>query len=217
MADHLVDIYDENMVKIGTELKSVAHRDGLWHASIHCWIVRDENETGRTFVLFQKRAASKDLFPDCLDITAAGHYQSGESVAQGVREIVEEVGLQVPFEELIPLGVKVDLAKLPGLLNREFCHTFLLSDARPVESYNLGLDEVEGLVQIAVGDGLDLFGSRRDEVLAEGVELDPQTGTLIPVSRMVTRKSFIPRVDQYYYKVFIMAQRLAAGEIDLAI
>ena len=88
---------------VGTAMKSEAHKTGMWHTAIHCWFVRREGNN--SFLLFQKRASDKVLFPDYLDITAAGHYQSGERVEDGVREIVEELGIDVPFTALIPLGI----------------------------------------------------------------------------------------------------------------
>ncbi|NTW30866.1 MAG: hypothetical protein HGA33_06295, partial [Candidatus Moranbacteria bacterium] len=52
MADELIDIYDENNVPLGiTELKSEAHRDGLWHHTASIFVI-DENGQ----ILLQKRS-----------------------------------------------------------------------------------------------------------------------------------------------------------------
>ncbi|PJI54129.1 hypothetical protein CTI14_19340 [Methylobacterium radiotolerans] len=157
------------------------------------------------------------MFPDALDISAAGHYLAGEGISDGVREILEELGVSVPFDELIPLGIKIDLAKQPGIVNHEFCHTFMWRSAKPIPEYNLGEDEVEGLVQISISDGLDLFSGRRDKAFASGVELEKGSRSWTPIEMEVTVSDFIPRVDSYYYKIFIMAERLLNGAQDLAI
>lgn len=219
MADELIDIYDENLELVSTEMKSVAHRTGLWHKSIHCWIVRGDGNDGSPSVLFQKRSADKELFPNALDISAAGHYQSGEPIEDGVREIVEELGLDVPFERLIHLGIKIDLGLAPGVLNHEFCETFLLRENRPPESYSPDPAEVEGLVEIAIQDGLNLFSPKAPvaSVRATGIEYDGASLTWHPVDMQVTRDDFIRRVDSYYYKVFIMADLLLKGYDHLAI
>ena len=214
MADELIDIVDENLVPLGTAMKSEAHAAGLWHFSIHCWIVRGE-EPG--YVLFQKRAGTKDLYPDKLDITAAGHYQAGEEPADGTREILEELGIDVPFGELIPLGIKVDLGKTETILNREFCRTYLhRRDAEPA-SYSPDPEEVEGLVQVAIDEGLDLMSGRRDSARAEGIEWNQAESRWVPWTKDIGVDAFIPRVDSYYYKIFIMARLLLDGSKDLAI
>lgn len=213
MADHLVDIYDEAFNHLGTELKSKAHREGLWHASIHCWII-DPSDGG--WVLCQKRGSQKELFPNALDITAAGHYEAGEDVAMGVREILEELGLAVEYEDLVPLGTKIDVARLPGLINHEFCHVFLLENAQPISAYRLQRDELDGLLRIRIIDGLRLCSGAAEAVDAEGVEVD-ENGRLVEISRRVSLQDFIPRVDPYYFKVFLNARDYLAGETYLSI
>lgn len=49
MAEELIDIYDEKMNLLGTATREQAHREGLWHTSFHCWIVRRSPEAGRRF------------------------------------------------------------------------------------------------------------------------------------------------------------------------
>jgi isopentenyldiphosphate isomerase len=215
MADELVDICDENMLPTGTAMKSEAHRTGLWHQSIHCWFVRRDGK--RAFLLFQKRGGDKALFPDYLDITAAGHYQSGEVLKDGVREILEELGHAVEFSALIPLGIKVDLGKTEKIINHEFCHVFLYETAREVTSFKLDPDEVEGLVEIEIQDGLELFSGKTQDALARGVEWDRGTKTWKNIEIRVGREQFIPRVDAYYYKMFINADRYLSGYKHLAI
>ena len=118
-------------------MKSEAHKKGLWHKSIHCWIV---NAKPPGFVLFQKRGKDKSVYPNALDISAAGHYRSGEKIADGVREIMEELGLLVPFENLVPLGIKIDVGLFQGQVVREFCEVFLLRNTLEPKDYSLNHD-----------------------------------------------------------------------------
>jgi isopentenyldiphosphate isomerase len=215
MADELVDIFDENYKCVGNELKSEARKSGHWVHSFHCWIVRNDEKGG--YLQFQKRGADKDLFPNYLDITAAGHYRSGEKIEEGVREIQEEIGLKVKYEDLISLGIKFDLAKIGSIINRQFCHVFLLESKFRANEYQLDLDEVEGMVEISINEGLDLFSGKIDAAHAVGVEYDVQSKKWKPVSFKVTKDGFIPRVDQYYYKMFILVKRYLDGEKHLVI
>ena len=215
MADELVDIFDENYKCVGQELKSEARKHGHWVHSFHCWIVRPDVNGG--YLQFQKRGADKDLFPNYLDISAAGHYRAGEKIENGVREIEEEIGIKVEIDELVSLGIKFDLAKINSIINRQFCHVFLLKSNIRAEDYSLDLEEVEGMVEISIIDGLNLFSGKVKEVQAIGIEYDSNKKLWNHVSLSVTRDGFIPRVDQYYYKMFILAKRFLDGEEHLAI
>lgn len=215
MADELIDIFDENYNHVGTELKSIARKHGHWVHSFHCWIVRKSGDTG--YLQFQKRAADKELFPDFLDISAAGHYRAGEKIEDGVREIHEEIGVDVKYEELVPLGIKFDIAKTGSIINRQFCHVFLLESPIKASDYQLDLDEVEGMVEISIEDGLELFSGNKFSVNATGIEYDKTKNEWQSVSFEVTAEGFIPRTDSYYYKMFILAKRYLDGQEHLAI
>jgi isopentenyldiphosphate isomerase len=168
-------------------------------------------------VLFQKRGRDKKLFPNALDITAAGHYSAGEKPEDGTREILEELGLAVKFSELISLGVKFDIAKIGAVTNREFCDVYLLKRPEDPSDYKMDPNEVEGLVQIAIHEGLKLFSGEQEKVFASGVEWNSQEKRWVPIEIQVMTKDVIPRIDPYYLKVFIMAQRLLSGEKYLSI
>lgn len=215
MADELVDIFDENYMKIGEEMKSIARTKGHWVHSFHCWIVRPSGDGG--YLQFQKRGADKDLFPNYLDITAAGHYQAGEKIEDGVREIQEEIGISVAYNDLIPLGIKFDLAKINSIINRQFCHVYLYESQIKADEYKLDLSEVEGMVEISINDGLELFSGKTDSVLATGVEYDNKSKEWKHISMQVTKDGFIPRVDSYYYKMLINARNYLRGDEHLAI
>jgi len=214
MPEEIVDIFDENYRHLGTSTKSEARLNGNWIQSIHVWIV-NPNDNG--YVLFQKRGKQKKIYPNSLDISAAGHYRAGEKIEDGVREISEELGLFVNFNDLIPLGIKLDIGKVDKNIVHEFCHTFLLKSALEPEDYKFIDGEVEGLVKISMDDGLALFGGKVNEVMAHGIEWIPETKEYVPINLPVNKSLFIPRIDQYYYKIFIIAKLFLRGEKCLAI
>lgn len=215
MPEELVDIFDENYKYLGTAFKSEARKNGNWVQAFHCWIIRPENNG---YLLFQKRGKDKKVFPNALDISAAGHYKSGETIEEGgFREIKEEIGIEVDFKDLIPLGVKFDIGVIGDLKIREFCHTFLYKNSKLPSEYTLAKDEVEGLVEISIEDGLSLFSNKKKTVKAIGVELNKKTGKYENIELIVDKNLFIPRIDQYYYKIFILAKRLLNNENHFAI
>ena len=214
MAEEKVDVFDENYHSLGVTTKTEARNKGLWVRAIHCWFIRPESPG---YVLFQKRGADKKIYPNCLDITAAGHYKAGEKIEEGIREISEEIGLQVSFNDLIPLGIKLDVGKVGELLVHEFCHTYLFKCSNHPEDFDINEDEVEGLVEISIHDGLALFAGEKEKVPAKGVEFYKTTRSWEQISIETDSKQFIPRIDPYYYKIFINAMHLLRGEKYLAI
>jgi len=210
----VLDVFDDNMKLVRTATRAEVHERGLWHQTFHCWIVRSGADGA--FVLFQKRGPTKKVFPNALDITAAGHLLAGETVADGIREVNEELGLSTAFSELIPLGIKFDVAAIGAVVNREFCHAFLLRNDGPLSQYRLEPNEVTGIVQVRIEDGLRLFSGEIGRVRATGYEVGAD-GVKRPIDLSVGLEDIIPRVDPYYKKIFIMAERLLAGHGYLSI
>lgn len=210
-----VDVYDEKMLLLGKIPKKEAHSNGAWHKSIHCWIIRSD-ATGQ-YVVFQKRSANKKSFPNFLDISAAGHYQAGERTEDGIREIVEELGIEVGFNQLHYLGIKFDVYRDDVIFNREFCETFLYKDDRELNKYNIDCDEVTGLVQIKIQDGLNLFSNKADNIIATGIEYSYEKSNIEEIELNVTRDMFISRIDPYYGKIFMIAKAYFLGERQLFI
>jgi len=214
MAEEIVDIFDENFRHLGASTKTEARKNGHWIQAFHTWIINPSREG---YVLFQKRGRHKKIYPDFLDISAAGHYREGEKIEEGIREISEELGLEVKFDDLVSLGIKFDIGKVGENLVHEFCHTFLLKSWLEPDQYKFIDGEVEGLVQISIKDGLALFSGEVEEVFASGIEWLIENKEYKPVTIKVNRDLFIPRIDQYYYKIFILSNRLLNNERHFAI
>jgi isopentenyl-diphosphate delta-isomerase type 1 len=97
----IVDVLTEEGHATGrTKPKADVHRDGDWHRAAHLWLVAPD---GR--VLLQRRSASKENWPDCWDISVAGHIAAGESSRDAaIREAFEELGLELHPHDLTFLG-----------------------------------------------------------------------------------------------------------------
>jgi isopentenyldiphosphate isomerase len=213
----IIDIFDGNHKLIGQFDRVEAHKQGLWHQTFHCWIVGTSvADPVDRFVVLQLRSSSKKNYPNMLDITAAGHLEAGETPEQGIREIEEELGAVVESASLVRLGIKHDVMdEQSGIRNREFSHVYLLRDNRPLDQYRLSEHEVSGLVQVNVDDGLALFSGERDSVSCMAVR--SQNGDLSKFAREVRTVDLIPRVDQYYLKIFVLADLYLRGYKYLSI
>ncbi|HLV37581.1 MAG TPA: NUDIX domain-containing protein [Spirillospora sp.] len=205
----MLDIYDENMTHLGVKERGAVHRDGDWHRVFHCWVIY-RDAAGQDFMVLQKRGPDKDIFPNRLDVTVGGHYEAGESMAEGVREIEEELGITARFDDLIPVGVRVTVARYEGLIDREFADNFLLVRDTAIGDYPYQQDEVSGLVALNIDETLALFAGERETIHAEAVGL----GTS-PVE--ISLEHFIPLVDRPFYKALVLAKRCLNGEKHLVI
>ena len=202
----LFDIYDEAFNHIGVKSRDAVHRDGDWHQVFHCWVIGRETN-GDPYLILQKRRDHLD-YPNKIDISAAGHLQAGETVRDGPRELEEELGLSVAFEELIPLGIRVGIHRSGDLVDCQICHVFLYECDQPLIDYEYQIDEIAGLIKLRINDAMSLFSGGVDCVKAAAVGLDM-------VEIAVSREDFIKSVDNYLMKILILAQRYFAGEKEL--
>lgn len=139
--EELIDIYDENGNNTGKPiLKFIAHKDGIWHSSIHILIVSED----RKRTLFQKRNAIKKLYPNTWDIAVGGHISAGEeAITSAKRELEEELGLnpdQCNFEYI--KTVKEELNN-SGVLSKEFVNIFVIYVDIDINDLTLQEEEVE--------------------------------------------------------------------------
>lgn len=145
----LIDILDEQGNNTGEKkTKPEAHSKGLWHRAVHVWIVNSKNE-----VLLQRRGETLVNFPDMWDISVAGHVSAGEEpVVSALREMQEEVGLNLNAEQLKKIGE----IKVQAVLNdntyfdNEFDTVFIVNlDIEP-KSLKMDSREVKDLRYIPV-------------------------------------------------------------------
>ena len=128
--------------------------------------------------------------------------------ATALREIEEELGLQVAFDDLIPLGQRLGVKRIGDFVDCQICHVFLYRCDRPLAEYQYQRDEIAGLVRLRIDDALRLFAGDVCRVMAPAVGLESAEIAL-------TRDDFIPSVDNYIEKILILAQRYFAGETVL--
>ena len=102
----LLDIVDENGIPTGEVVeRKIAHSEGILHRTAHVWLLR-RKENG-VQILLQKRSDNKDSFPDCFDISSAGHIPAGvDFKPSAIRELKEELGYVAEIEELIYVGTR---------------------------------------------------------------------------------------------------------------
>jgi len=208
-----LDIFDAQMKHIGTAERKEVHTKGFWHKTFHCWIVRSEN--GKGSVIFQIRDKAKDAAPNKLDITAAGHLEAGETPEDGLRELREELGVVIDYDKLKFLGIRITASENGDKINKEFAHVYMFRDDRDLSGYQMQENEVSGLVEIDIADGLKLCAGEISSIKSK--VLRNINGKVASSVEQIKFEHFIPRIDSYYYKVFIMAERLLLGNHYISI
>lgn len=87
-----------------TRTRSEVHAQGLWHRTVHIWILDNGGQA-----LLQQRSRAKENHPGLWDISSAGHIDAGETSLQAAqRELSEELGLVVSPQKFQLLGECVD-------------------------------------------------------------------------------------------------------------
>lgn len=194
------DVFDEKRNWLGVAPRSEVHAKGLWHQTFQCWIVTLHENVPK--LLLQLRHPDKDLFPDLLDISCAGHLAAGETVEEGTRELEEELGLSVVFEDLIPCGVFAEEDLLSDtLIDREFCHVFLYRCDQALRCYELQPDEVTGLFAVAVSDLKQLVNGELTEIKATGFKRGVNN-EYEDIEWPISLKEVVPHPPAYFELLF---------------
>ncbi len=179
----------------------------MWHGAFHCMIAYPGKPGPE--VLFQLRSRTKKIAPGKFDVSVGGHYSTGEGPEDaGPREIREELGLDVSFRSLVPLGRRIFVYCFgPGVREYEFQDVYLLPLERQPEGIYLQASEVEGVLAVNAEKGIELF-------LGFIPYLD---GTLIRgggerVMIRVRPDDFVPSLDRYYLKLLQLVDRYFRGD-----
>lgn len=141
--DELIDILDSEGNFTGVScLKSEAHKNGYFHATVHIWLYTKEEK-----ILLQKRSPNKKVFPNLWDISVAGHITAGEQILDAaLREVYEEIGLKLQRDDLLKIGTrKHQVFHDNGIQDNEIHHVFIAELRTEVKNLTVQAEEVAGL------------------------------------------------------------------------
>jgi isopentenyldiphosphate isomerase len=211
MALEYFDVLDCTGKKTGTVIsRDEAHKTGAWHGAFHCLIIY--KRANKCYALFQKRSSNKKIAPDKFDVSVGGHYAAGEDAQiAGPREIKEELGLDVRFEDLVSLGRRVFVyCPAPNVIEQEIQDVFFLSRTIEPRALALQREEVDGVLEVEVDSVIKLFSGSEPHVECSLF----RTG--MPRERVkVSANDFVPCIDNYYLKLLLLAQRYLKDERGL--
>jgi isopentenyldiphosphate isomerase len=135
---------DKNNKVIGSIPRGVAHKSpDIIYRTIFVVVKNDKDK-----VLLQKRSSTKDLYPDCWDLSVGGHVNFGKSyIETAVQELKEELGIKASAKELNFIGEV--LVKLPA--SNEFFHVFEYT-LKPTDKIQLEADEVSDTKWMSINE-----------------------------------------------------------------
>ncbi|WP_141432333.1 NUDIX hydrolase [Bacillus sp. 03113] len=192
-----LNVFNERHQKVGVATRKEVHKKGLLHETFHCWFV--SRESGVDFIYFQIRSHLKKDFPDLLDVTAAGHLLVDETVIDGLREIKEELGIDVSINQLVSLGVIKDCIILDNFIDKEFANVFLFYGNNIMIDYFLQKEEVSGLVKAKFNSYYEFCLGEREGLRIEGFKENDE-GLKESINKFIGKNEFVPHERSYFEK-----------------
>jgi isopentenyldiphosphate isomerase len=207
--DEELDVVEPDGTPVGRRSRREVHERGLWHQVFHCLVVRTGTPAR---VVLQQRHHGVRSFPGKLDLSATGHLAAGESPLEGLRELTEELGVEVDPDRLVPLGTRLLVDDGGEGRNRERVHVYLLSDDRPLDAFHPDPHDVAALVEVTTDDLLAILADPAASVPARrwvpGAPPEPVA---------VAGVDLVPAVDGYWTVLAVMADRHVRGQRPVAI
>ncbi|MGM9986137.1 MAG: NUDIX domain-containing protein [Bacillaceae bacterium] len=192
--DEMLKVVDEQRKAIGIASREEVHKKGYWHETFHCWFLKREKDND--YIYFQLRSEIKKDFPSLLDITAAGHILADETVSDGIREVKEELGIDVAMESLVYIGAIANCIVTDKIIDKEFGHVFLYMMPEPMEVFQLQEEEVAGIVRAEWKQFVELCSGKREDILVKGFVVH-QDGQQKQIEKVVGKQGFVPHQNTY--------------------
>lgn len=138
--DEYIELLDKDNKPNGQRvLKSEAHKNGLYHASVHIWFHTKDKQ-----VLIQKRHKTKNTFPNLWDVSVAGHITFKERpIIAALREVEEEIGLSISENQLRNIGTSTHKhIHSKNLIDYELHHIYICLFETSLKKLIIQEDEV---------------------------------------------------------------------------
>lgn len=213
----IVDIFDASMNHTGTMEREAATRDGLWIRVFHLWLV---SPLYGGSIVWQLRSRKKKHHSNRLGMSGGGHLVAGESAQDGLREVVEELGLHYAYDDLQFLGWKPHLYDEPatGRKLRMFEAVHMVRYDGAIDSITPpDPDEVEGLVWISIQDIFRMWEDKSLTVSCDAFLYDWDKAQWHTGQTDARFDRFVEGYERYIRTVAIMAERLLEGRAPLSI
>lgn len=159
-----LDILDKNGNKTGEKKpRKEVHSKGYWHKGVHIWIINSNRE-----LLVQRRSSNKDVYPNKLYISVAGHPISGENEIDSIkREFEEEIGIELDAKKLEYLFTfSQEVVENNGkFLDNQFYDVYLIEMDLDISSLKLQEEEVSEVKNIYYKDFETMINNKDKDIV----------------------------------------------------
>jgi isopentenyldiphosphate isomerase len=200
MNEEKLSIFDEDYNRLGERTRPEVHANGDWHETFHCWFAHYDEISGEEYIYFQLRSERKKDYPGLLDITAAGHILSHELIKDGVREIHEELGMEIAFNELSFACMMKEELVGDGMIDRELANVYLYTKPVTFESFSLQLDELSGIFRVTLRNFERLISNELQEVHSEGFMINEDAEKEY-INRNISKRDFVAHPTSYFREI----------------
>ncbi|MEG9296817.1 NUDIX hydrolase [Mangrovibacillus sp. Mu-81] len=200
MNEEKLSIFDGDYNRLGERTREEVHTDGDWHETFHCWLAHTDERSGEEYIYFQLRSDRKKDYPGLFDITAAGHILSHELIEDGVREIHEELGMEIDFGDLTFAGVIKEELNGTGIMDRELANVYFYTKPVNFESFSIQLDEVSGIFRTTLRNFERLISKELKEVQSEGFIINKDFEKEY-INRNISINDFVAHPPSYFHEI----------------
>ena len=157
ISDEFLNLIDDKArITADSKPRSLVHRDGELHPTVHIWMIK-RRDMG-VFVLLQKRAHEKDINPDCYDVSAAGHVSQGDEFRYtALKEVHEELGLDIDRSKLEFIGLKKAEFNEDGIHDNELVAVYICRENINIEDLVLQSSEVSEVCWAEIDELLSIM------------------------------------------------------------
>ena len=190
-----ITVVDLQRTKLKVKSREAIHQDGDWHETFQCWFVERVGE--QLYIHLQKRSKYKRDFPSHYDITAAGHLMAGETVRDGVREVKEELGIEVDFDNLLYIGAIPNSIHNPTFHDNEISLVYVHEISAPY-NYQFLDEEVEQMIRVPFESFINVIEDQQQVNVEVYVD-----GTFSLSTESLSFKQLVPHEKAYFEQVII--------------
>jgi isopentenyldiphosphate isomerase len=161
--------------------------------------------------VYQIRGPQKSWAPGKLDVTVGGHYQAGETMLDGLREVEEELGKKYQNDQLTYLGRKPYVGRdTKGREMHNIIEVYMATDNSDLGSYVLQQEEVYAICLCPIDELIKAHSDPAYSFTTEALTSSGKTEQIV-----VRSSSFPENYDNYHFKIALLAKRYLDGDKHL--
>lgn len=160
----MLDVFDKEHNYVGVCEKKEVHKRGLWHQVFSCLFI--DSQTNKVYLQYKNSGHNDVDNYNKIDISVGGHLSAGETIKDGIREIEEEAGLKVNYENLIPVGMRlIDKYINENYIIREFSYLHILDSKFDLLTLKSKDEEVMYFIEFDIDELIAYLTSEKDNII----------------------------------------------------